>query len=1053
MWLAYVQETPTYSLTTAVENLAQLFRNLEFDAEHEANCGFERFKTIEECMELARKYSKAEEACNTYLHTLDLTTFLTTIKHMDFAHFLDKVKRKSVREKYHNLKLASTTTQSQLEQTYKPITEPLKQLISTIGEPIVLKEEPFSLKEEFVTPKKKYETSTPSKQRIVRKTGKTPILPSEIPSFFDTSVASVSQLPSIQETTVLAETSPFPKGSTSESLNLSDILEQTKQSIKNYIDSPSYQVYLSDFHKLPRSYIDGSVRDTEHKFDHNYGVVHDIDGEKFFLGLTQKPVKIVGKNIVVEGRTYEGTVGLYELLFKKEPVGFKPKDLDNYMDILKITNAYRRNNDPNEQVQGTASTKYITIIGPYLQKKGITKSKTINPVRPTTFEKPIAPYRIIDKFGRHISKRNSMNKTSLENVDFSTVENTILNNLKKDLTYFGKKINQDFENRLKQDVINVNKRLNENDVKIENTAKKIKLFENDLKKDIIDCSASTKKNYEKLTKFEGDIETITKYHNDVIDLKNYFETEITKLKTYMNETSKIDSVQKSIEDNLKLKFENFSTKVYDRVTKEVKYFKNNHDNIDKNIKRLDRTSNLNALLRKKNTDDIAFIKEQLNTILTQIPKLTSIQSSSEEEVRNLKIKINDIEMNTKEITEFKNQLNNISLDISRLSSVQNSKMEEQLKLTTEITEIKSIIKVITDLENQFKIISMKVIDLGKKIDEIKNLKVDEDVEFKIDQKVEQIRKYGTKDIELLKEKLNTILSQVSELSFTQISGKKEIEQLKIDIDDIKINTKGITDFKNQFNNISTEISKFSLMQNSNKEEILKLETQLTKIQLVTKVVTDLENQFKNISKEILNLGKRIDEIKNLKIDVDSKIDQKVEKIEKDIQLLREYVENEDKKLNVGINKINETMGTKIKEIIIENLKAEIAQVKDKIENISTAQLDKVNNLLNGQNLEEVSLTKRRLIFSIQSTIPTIIKKLNEELKKIEEEGLGDVENRTIKYLRIHIKDCLDNINGEIDKIFEYLKETDEKIMINKLEKWVESYKSYYDNYYLKKFNK
>ncbi|CAG9773473.1 unnamed protein product [Ceutorhynchus assimilis] len=982
MWLAYVQETPTYSLTTAVENLAQLFRNLEFDAEHEANCGFERFKTIEECMELARKYSKAEEACNTYLHTLDLTTFLTTIKHMDFAHFLDKVKRKSVREKYHNLKLASTTTQSQLEQTYKPITEPLKQLISTIGEPIVLKEEPFSLKEEFVTPKKKYETSTPSKQRIVRKTGKTPILPSEIPSFFDTSVASVSQFPSIQETTVLAETSPFPKGSTSESLNLSDILEQTKQSIKNYIDSPSYQVYLSDFHKLPRSYIDGSVRDTEHKFDHNYGVVHDIDGEKFFLGLTQKPVKIVGKNIVVEGRTYEGTVGLYELLFKKEPVGFKPKDLDNYMDILKITNAYRRNNDPNEQVQGTASTKYITIIGPYLQKKGITKSKTINP-----------------------------------------------------------------------DVINVNKRLNENDVKIENTAKKIKLFENDLKKDIIDCSASTKKNYEKLTKFEGDIETITKYHNDVIDLKNYFETEITKLKTYMNETSKIDSVQKSIEDNLKLKFENFSTKVYDRVTKEVKYFKNNHDNIDKNIKRLDRTSNLNALLRKKNTDDIAFIKEQLNTILTQIPKLTSIQSSSEEEVRNLKIKINDIEMNTKEITEFKNQLNNISLDISRLSSVQNSKMEEQLKLTTEITEIKSIIKVITDLENQFKIISMKVIDLGKKIDEIKNLKVDEDVEFKIDQKVEQIRKYGTKDIELLKEKLNTILSQVSELSFTQISGKKEIEQLKIDIDDIKINTKGITDFKNQFNNISTEISKFSLMQNSNKEEILKLETQLTKIQLVTKVVTDLENQFKNISKEILNLGKRIDEIKNLKIDVDSKIDQKVEKIEKDIQLLREYVENEDKKLNVGINKINETMGTKIKEIIIENLKAEIAQVKDKIENISTAQLDKVNNLLNGQNLEEVSLTKRRLIFSIQSTIPTIIKKLNEELKKIEEEGLGDVENRTIKYLRIHIKDCLDNINGEIDKIFEYLKETDEKIMINKLEKWVESYKSYYDNYYLKKFNK
>ncbi|CAG9773496.1 unnamed protein product [Ceutorhynchus assimilis] len=148
--------------------------------------------------------------------------------------------------------------------------------------------------------------------------------------------------------------------------------------------------------------------------------------------------------------------------------------------------------------------------------------------------------------------------------------------------------------------------------------------------------------------------------------------------------------------------------------------------------------------------------------------------------------------------------------------------------------------------------------------------------------------------------------------------------------------------------------------------------------------------------EILNLGKRIDEIKNLKIDVDSKIDQKVEKIKKDIQLLREYVENEDNKLNAGIDKINEIMGTKIKEIIIENLKAEIGQVKDKIENMNTAQLDKVNNLLNGQNLTEVLLTKRRLIFSVQSTIPTIIKKLNEELRKIEG-GLGDAR---IKQLNI-----------------------------------------------------
>ena len=66
------------------------------------------------------------------------------------------------------------------------------------------------------------------------------------------------------------------------------------------------------------------------------------------------------------------------------------------MDILTRTNAYRRNYDPDEQVQGNASNKYITIIGPYLQQKGVTKSKIVNPAAQRlvqAFEKRKAPYR------------------------------------------------------------------------------------------------------------------------------------------------------------------------------------------------------------------------------------------------------------------------------------------------------------------------------------------------------------------------------------------------------------------------------------------------------------------------------------------------------------------------------------------------------------------------------------------------------------------------------------------------------------------------------------
>lgn len=93
MWLAYKRERPAYNLTTAVENLAQDFNNLEFDAAHEAEYGFDRFYTYDECMEIARKYEKASEACNIFLHTSDLTTFLYTMKEMEYESFLDEVKK------------------------------------------------------------------------------------------------------------------------------------------------------------------------------------------------------------------------------------------------------------------------------------------------------------------------------------------------------------------------------------------------------------------------------------------------------------------------------------------------------------------------------------------------------------------------------------------------------------------------------------------------------------------------------------------------------------------------------------------------------------------------------------------------------------------------------------------------------------------------------------------------------------------------------------------------------------------------------------------------
>ena len=98
--MAYVGERKAHDLKSAVESLAQHFSNLEFDAEHEAEYGFERFYTYEECMEIARKYGKASEACSIYLHTSDIRTLLHTMKEMDYENFLDEVKKFTPEEIY-----------------------------------------------------------------------------------------------------------------------------------------------------------------------------------------------------------------------------------------------------------------------------------------------------------------------------------------------------------------------------------------------------------------------------------------------------------------------------------------------------------------------------------------------------------------------------------------------------------------------------------------------------------------------------------------------------------------------------------------------------------------------------------------------------------------------------------------------------------------------------------------------------------------------------------------------------------------------------------------
>jgi hypothetical protein len=292
--------------------------------------------------------------------------------------------RKSVKQKYQSLKSDIAQSQSQLEKSYKPITEPLQKLLSTIKTDVTVKQEPAEIKTES-------RSSTPKRSSVNPYSN---YLPMNIPSFLEDTYQYETE-----------KTTETDQQNSDELINQE--VEQSRAFLQDLSNTQAYNEYLEMYHPLPRQYIDLSVRGDETDSDRQYGVKHDLETEKFKIGGSD--LEIIGKDFKVNGVTYVGTPGLYELLFKKEPTGYKQSDLDDYMDILNRSNAYRRHFNPEEQIQGSQGEKYRTIIKPYLAKKGLLKTASI----PKPFSKPPPPTRPLRRTQslQHYKKGGLLNLT------------------------------------------------------------------------------------------------------------------------------------------------------------------------------------------------------------------------------------------------------------------------------------------------------------------------------------------------------------------------------------------------------------------------------------------------------------------------------------------------------------------------------------------------------------------------------------------------------------------------------------------------------------------
>ncbi|XP_031359143.1 uncharacterized protein LOC116182740 [Photinus pyralis] len=251
--------------------------------------------------------------------------------------------RKSVKHKYISLKRDFALAERKSEQHLKPITQPLKQLLT--------KATPQNFKRENI----KHDSAdvTSSTETLLR----TPLKASTAQRIPKTLFSEHEEQPSFLDTSVIADTTRDDETPT---------LDELRAELSRAGDHPSFTEFLDQYDGLAKIYVEQMFRSTENEFDHRYGVRYIPEANKFYVGdseLDFDKQDLVLKLPTGDTVAYNGTPGLYELLFKRQPLGYKTADENNYRDILLRTNAIRRHYNPNEQIQGTGK-KYSSIIKP-----------------------------------------------------------------------------------------------------------------------------------------------------------------------------------------------------------------------------------------------------------------------------------------------------------------------------------------------------------------------------------------------------------------------------------------------------------------------------------------------------------------------------------------------------------------------------------------------------------------------------------------------------------------------------------------------------------------
>lgn len=281
----------------------------------------------------------------------------------------------NIRKKYQALKRGKETDESRLMQTWSPLTNPIQQNIIRVADSI----------DEIVRHKKNkkklQEFNVGSDKELALAIAETPKKPPAKQRAIRQSVAN-RETPTPQ-----VDNREEEKGGEEEEEEnfVSPAVSKEAADEAISIESQRFSAKkLAGLNPDLRHFISKIAKGQTEDMDDLYGVKYT--GKSWTIGGSQ--VSFDKYDVFVDNKKFEGSRGLYELLFSKMPDEdyITKDDMANYKQILEISNAHRKTYSADKAVMGNKGFKYTAIISklfpPKSKKLGSGSDVTMNARQP-----------------------------------------------------------------------------------------------------------------------------------------------------------------------------------------------------------------------------------------------------------------------------------------------------------------------------------------------------------------------------------------------------------------------------------------------------------------------------------------------------------------------------------------------------------------------------------------------------------------------------------------------------------------------------------------------